>query len=173
MPTDPNHAPPYNQTPILFWWIVGIGVALALLPTVWTALDLQAAGLFLGPDAYNGVFRWWWVELINLYVPAAFRVLVFVALGGWIAATQPAKLAAVARAWRISTIAGGAGALASIGWFTAFAIRPAADVRTLALVEVFFSYLVSRRLLREQLARTEQVGLALVVLGVLLVCLNL
>ena len=84
MPTDPNHAPPYNQTPILFWWIVGIGVALALLPTVWTALDLQAAGLFLGPDAYNGVFRWWWVELINLYVPAAFRVLVFVALGGWI-----------------------------------------------------------------------------------------
>ena len=84
MPTDPTEIPPRSHTPPLFWLIVGSFVALALLPTVWTALDLWAAALFLGPDAYNDVFRWWWVELINLYVPALFRVLVFVALGGWL-----------------------------------------------------------------------------------------
>jgi hypothetical protein len=40
-------------------------------------------------------------------------------------------------------------------------------VRTLGLVEVVFSYLVSRRLLREKLARLESLGLALVLAGLL------
>ncbi len=82
MPTDPPDTVTRSQTPPLFWWIVGSFVVLALLPTTWTTLDLRAAAVFLGPDGYNDVFRWWWVELINLYVPALFRVLVFVALGG-------------------------------------------------------------------------------------------
>jgi drug/metabolite transporter (DMT)-like permease len=56
--------------------------------------------------------------------------------------------------------------MASIGWFTAFALTSAANVRTLGMVEVVFSYLVSRRLLREKLEVAEQAGLALVVLGV-------
>lgn len=71
--------------------MVGGSVALALLPTAWTMLDLRAAGIFLGSDAHNGVFRWWWVELINLYIPAVFRVLVFVALAGWIWASLDAS----------------------------------------------------------------------------------
>lgn len=84
MHTDLSQAEPKKQTPQLFWWIVGGSVALALLPTVWTALDLRAAAVFLGPGAHNEVYRWWWVELINLYVPAVFRVMVFAALAGWI-----------------------------------------------------------------------------------------
>jgi drug/metabolite transporter (DMT)-like permease len=59
------------------------------------------------------------------------------------------------------------GALASIGWFTAFALTTAANVRTLGLAEVVFSYLVSRRLLREKLAPLETLGLALVIAGLL------
>jgi drug/metabolite transporter (DMT)-like permease len=90
-----------------------------------------------------------------------------VLLGGWLAWRAPASLRATATAWRISVIAGAAGALASIGWFTAFALTTAANVRTLGMVEVVFSYLVSRRLLREKLARSEQRGLALVVIGLL------
>ena len=65
------------------------------------------------------------------------------------------------------------GALASIGWFTAFALTTAANVRTLGMVEVVFSYLVSRRLLREKLAPAEQGGLALVVVGLLALGLRL
>jgi uncharacterized membrane protein len=63
--------------------------------------------------------------------------------------------------------------VASLGWFTGFAMRPAADIRTLGLVEVFFSYLVSRRLFQEKLALAEQVGLALVALGLVVVCARL
>jgi drug/metabolite transporter (DMT)-like permease len=96
-----------------------------------------------------------------------------VLLGGWLAWRAPEALRATVSAWRISTVAGAAGALASIGWFTAFALTTAANVRTLGMVEVVFSYLVSRRLLREPLARAEQGGLALVVLGLLALGLQL
>jgi hypothetical protein len=57
---------------------------------------------------------------------------------------SPASLRATATAWHVSLVAGSAGALASVGWFTAFA--PAANVRTLGMVEVVFSYLVSHKL---------------------------
>jgi drug/metabolite transporter (DMT)-like permease len=90
-----------------------------------------------------------------------------VLLGGWLTLRAPHLLRATATAWRVSTLAGAMGALASIGWFTAFALTTAANVRTLGMVEVVFSYLVSRRLLREKLARSEQRGLALVVIGLL------
>lgn len=99
MPNDPSeHDQPLSQTPTLFWWIVGACTALALLPTAWTVLDLRAAALFLGAEAYTGVAEWWWVELINLYVPAVFRVVVFVALGGWIWASFRAN----GKPWRLS-----------------------------------------------------------------------
>jgi lipid A 4'-phosphatase len=73
-----------SETPRLFWWIVGVSVALALIPTVWTAIDLQTAGLFIGDSATINTRSWFWVELINLYIPAAFRVVVLTALAGWI-----------------------------------------------------------------------------------------
>ncbi len=96
-----------------------------------------------------------------------------VLLGGWLAWRARDALRATVSAWRISTVAGAAGALASIGWFTAFALTTAANVRTLGMVEVVFSYLVSRRLLRERLAPAEQGGLALVVAGLLALGLQL
>lgn len=83
----------------------------------------------------------------------------------WLGLRSPRTLRIIAGAWRISSLAGLAGALASIGWFTAFSMRSAAEVRTLGLVEVFFSYLVSRRLMREELSRNEKWGLLLVLLG--------
>jgi drug/metabolite transporter (DMT)-like permease len=94
-------------------------------------------------------------------------------LGGWLALRSPASLRATASAWRVSTIAGMTGALASFGWFTAFALSSVANVRTLGLVEVVFSYLVSRRLMREKLAPVDQAGLILVVVGLLSLCLAL
>jgi drug/metabolite transporter (DMT)-like permease len=57
------------------------------------------------------------------------------------------------------------GAAASAGWFTAFALEPAAHVRTLGLVELVFSYAVSRRLFAEKVSRTELAGMALIAAG--------
>ncbi|HEY8359219.1 MAG TPA: DMT family transporter [Ramlibacter sp.] len=102
-----------------------------------------------------------------LFAQAAQSLL----LGGWLAARSPASLRATVTAWRVSLLAGGCGALASLCWFTAFALTTAANVRTLGMVEVVFSYLVSHRLLREKLQLGEQVGLGLVVAGLL--CLGL
>jgi drug/metabolite transporter (DMT)-like permease len=88
-----------------------------------------------------------------------------IALGGWLAWRAPDALLATARAWRISTLAGGTGALASVGWFTAFALTTAANVRTLGMVEVLFSLAVSHRLMNERLTRAERAGLVLVCAG--------
>ena len=87
-------------------------------------------------------------------------------LGGWLLAREPAALRATAAAWRVSILAGATGAFASAGWFTAFALTSAANVRTLGMVEVVFSYLVSHRLLREKLTGAEKAGLLLVLVGV-------
>lgn len=72
------------RTPILFWWIVGGMLALAVVPTVWTGLDLWAAALFIGDTAQVHAVHWWWVKLINAYVPAAFRVVVLIAFVAWL-----------------------------------------------------------------------------------------
>jgi len=44
---------------------------------VWTSVDLFFAGLFAGPQKQLEARDWWWVELINLYVPLVFRWIVF------------------------------------------------------------------------------------------------
>ena len=61
---------------------------------------------------------------------------------------------------------------ASAGWFTAFAIEAAANVRTLGLVELLFAYLVSLKLFRERLSRLEMAGMGLIALGIVGVTLG-
>jgi drug/metabolite transporter (DMT)-like permease len=90
-------------------------------------------------------------------------------LGGWLLAREARIVRKVFAAWRVSLFAGFMGAAASAGWFTAFAIAPAAHVRTLGLVELVFSYAVSRRLFRERLTRLELAGMALLALGVAII----
>jgi drug/metabolite transporter (DMT)-like permease len=94
-------------------------------------------------------------------------------LGGWIAWRDVQTLRRILRAWRISTLAGAMGAAASICWFTAFALRPVADVKTLGMIEVVFSYAVSRKLFDEALSRREKIGLLLLTLGLAVICTQL
>jgi drug/metabolite transporter (DMT)-like permease len=75
--------------------------------------------------------------------------------------------------WKSSLQAGFLGAFASQFWFLGFALTSAANVRTLALVEVFFAQIVSRKLFAEAHALREYVGMALMVIGVGLVLINL
>ena len=102
----------------------------------------------------------------------AAQIIQTVLLGGWLLAREPAVVGRVLRAWRPSLLAGFMGAAASAGWFTAFAIEPAAHVRTLGLIELVFSYAVSRKLFREKLSRRELAGMALLALGVVLISLK-
>ena len=103
---------------------------------------------------------------------AAALALQTAALGGWLLARSPATVAGVVREWRPSLFAGFMGAAASAGWFTAFAIEPAANVRTLGLIELIFAYVVSLKLFRERLSRLELAGMALIALGIIGVTLG-
>ena len=100
------------------------------------------------------------------------QTLQSIVLGAWVAFKTPQGIRPIFRAWRISLLAGSMGAAASLAWFTAYAMQSAAAVRTLGMVEVVFSYLVSRRMLSEQFNRAELLGMALLVLGLVLICLQ-
>ena len=95
-----------------------------------------------------------------------------VVLGVWIAWKTPEGIRPVLRAWRVSLLAGSMGAAASLAWFTAYAMQDAAAVRTLGMVEVVFSYVVSRRILSESFSNTEKIGMFLMVAGLVLICLQ-
>ena len=103
---------------------------------------------------------------------AAALALQTLVLGGWLLARSPQVVAGALREWRPSLFAGFMGAAASAGWFTAFAIEAAANVRTLGLVELIFSYVVSLKLFREKLSAMELGGMALIALGIVIVTLG-
>jgi len=79
------------------------------------------------------------------------------------------SLLATLKAWRPSLLAGALGAFASQAWFLAFAVESAARVRTLALVEIIFAQLLSKRLFSQQTNKQEWFGMFLLIVGVVLV----
>ena len=86
----------------------------------------------------------------------------------YLAARDRPVLAAIARAWRQSLFAGCMGAVASEFWFLAFALTSAANVRTLALVEVLFAQFATAIVFKQGTSEREASGLALVIAGVVL-----
>jgi drug/metabolite transporter (DMT)-like permease len=95
-----------------------------------------------------------------------------VTLAAWLAARDRRGLRVVVSEWRTSLLAGAMGALASTGWLVAFAMRNAADVRTVGLAEVVYGYVVSRRFLAERVSGRELAGIALIAAGIVLVSLG-
>ncbi|KAA2235814.1 DMT family transporter [Salinarimonas soli] len=87
-------------------------------------------------------------------------------LTAWLLALDRPALTGSLRAWRPSIAAGFLGALASQFWFLGFALTTAANVRTLALVEVLMAQAVSRRLFAQGTSGREWLGLVLVTGGV-------
>ncbi|MBB4040557.1 drug/metabolite transporter (DMT)-like permease [Microvirga flocculans] len=75
-------------------------------------------------------------------------------------------------AWCPSLGAGFLGALASQFWFIGFALTTAANVRTLALVEVLMAQAVSHRFLAQATTKREVAGMLLILGGVALLLLS-
>ena len=86
--------------------------------------------------------------------------------GLWFAFPGRSAWRGVLRHLRPSLGAGFLGALASQFWFLGFALTAAANVRTLALIEVPLAALVSRRLFAEGTRPSQIAGMALIVVGV-------
>jgi drug/metabolite transporter (DMT)-like permease len=135
-----------------------------------TVVGLVSGALFgLSAIGYRGAILS--LQLPNFVVAATFTVTVGLiiqaaVLSLYLALREPKVLHAIARAWRPSLFAGFMGAFASEFWFLAFAITTAANVRTLALVEVLFAQGVTRFVFKQPTTQRELVGIGLVVIGV-------
>ena len=81
-------------------------------------------------------------------------------------ARAPDVLKAILNLWKPSLLAGFMGAFASQFWFLALALTAAANVRTLALVEVLFAQGVAYYSLKQPLSARELGGIVLIVIGV-------
>jgi len=137
---------------------IGSGALFAI-----TAVGYRGATVALAEPnpAIAGAYTLVWAQTIQT-----------VLLGGYLYVKQREKLAAVLGAWRMSMLAGLMGAAASAGWFTAFAMRNAADVRALGLIEVFFSYALARRMFGERTSVLEGTGMVLLTVGLAVLCLQ-
>ncbi len=101
----------------------------------------------------------------TLVVGLIFQVLL---MTGYLLVRDRKTLVALFQAWRPSMTAGFMGAFASQMWFLAFALESAAKIRTLALVEILFAQILSRRAFQQGLASREAVGIGLIIVGVIL-----
>jgi len=108
------------------------------------------------------------------FVTAASYTLVFgllvqtLVLTTYLLARAPGVLRAIVGLWKPSLFAGFTGAFASQFWFLAFALTAAANVRTLALVEVLFAQAVAYYSFKQPISARELFGIVLIVIGVAL-----
>jgi drug/metabolite transporter (DMT)-like permease len=137
-----------------------------------TLVGLASAAAFaLSANGYRGAIIT--VQDVS-FVTAATYTLVFglllqtLVLTVYLLARAPGVLKAIVRMWKPSLLAGFMGAFASQFWFLAFALTAAANVRTLALVEVLFAQGVAHYSLKQPLSVRELLGIVLIVIGVAL-----
>ena len=137
-----------------------------------TVLGLVAAATFaLSAIGFRGAI----ITISGVsFVTAASYTLVFglfvqtLVLTVYLLARAPGVLKAILGLWKPSMLAGFTGAFASQFWFLAFALTAAANVRTLALVEVLFAQAVAYYSFKQPLSARELAGIALIVIGVAL-----
>ena len=135
-----------------------------------TVIGLLSGSLFaLSAIGYRGAILA--LELPHFVMAATFTLAVglvmqAVMLTVYLALRDPRVLAAIAKAWQPSLFAGFMGAFDSEFWFLGFAITTAANVRTLALVEVLFAQGVSKFIFKQPTTKREAAGIVLVVIGV-------
>ncbi|WP_213288837.1 EamA family transporter [Bradyrhizobium sp. sGM-13] len=137
-----------------------------------TIVGLVAAGFFaLSAVGFRGAV----ISVPGVtFVTAASCTLVFglfvqtLVLTIYLLARAPDVLKAILRLWKPSMLAGFMGAFASQFWFLALALTAAANVRTLALVEVLFAQAVSYYSFKQPMSARELSGIVLIVVGVAL-----
>lgn len=135
-----------------------------------TLLGLVAASFFaLSAVGYRGA-------ILNLtdvsFVTAASLTLVAtllmqtIVLSAWLIVRSPGTMTEIFRLWKPSMFAGFTGSFASLFWFLAFALTAAANVRTLALVEVLFAQGVAYYSMKQPISLREVSGIVLILVGV-------
>lgn len=112
----------------------------------------------------------------NFMVQAAVTLVWTISLqtlvmGLWMLWKDRAEIGRIARAWKVSLLAGLAGATASFGWFMAMTLQQAAVVKALAQVEMLFTFAAAVLFFQERINRLETAGCVLIVAGILVLLL--
>lgn len=173
-----------DSLPLLSW----LGIMLATSGVIWAALPREegfsglrgeatpmilgvVGGAFFGLSSLafraailtlGDVAPW----MAALHVMCFVLVVQSVIMLAWLRLSAPQALRATLAQWRPSLGAGFAGALATLFWFTGFALTAAANVRTLALIEMPLAAFLNRRVSGRALGRREWTGIALVAVGI-------
>ena len=153
-PRQPGAQFEWRSKAALYGLICGACFAIATVGFRGAAIELEAPSALL-----SGAW--------GVFVAQCMQTIAMVA---WFAWRDPGVLVRIAKAWRVSLVAGCMGSAASLAWFSAYALQSAASVRTLGMVEVIFSYVVSRRFLKEHLRLNEKWGIALMLVGIVIIC---
>jgi drug/metabolite transporter (DMT)-like permease len=137
-----------------------------------TIIGLVAAAAFaLSAIGYRGAIIT--VPRVSFVTAATFTLVLglflqTVILTIYLLLRAPKILKAILGLWRPSMLAGFMGAFASQFWFLAFALTAAANVRTLALIEVLFAQAVAYYSFKQPVSVRELSGIVLIVVGVAL-----
>ncbi len=137
------------------------GLASGLLFGI-SAIAYRAASLSLGGP--NFVVQ----GTLTLAFVIVFQTAIMAA---WMAWKERGEFSRIASAWKPSMLAGLAGAIASLGWFTAMTLQNAAVVKALAQVEMLFTFTASVFFFKETINRMEIAGCALIVAGIVVLVL--
>jgi len=136
-------------------------------------LGLSSAALFAASAiGYRGAILA--LHQVSFVLGATFSLAVGLSLQTllllvWLVFFNRRILAALARLWKPSLLAGFSGAAASQCWFLAFALASAASVRTLALVEILFAQGVTHFFFRQKTSLREASGIVLLLAGAILI----
>ncbi|OXT01777.1 hypothetical protein B7H23_02130 [Notoacmeibacter marinus] len=150
----------------LFTPTAGIGLASGLFFGV-AAVGYRAASLSIEPSLPSPDFM----------IQASFVLLWAIALQTvtmaiWMALRERHEFAAVARAWKPSMLVGLVGALASFGWFAAMTLQQAALVKSLAQIEMLFTFASTVLIFRERVTAREVIGCIFIVTGIVVLLIT-
>ena len=136
--------------PALLGLLAGLGFGIAAIGFRGAIVSLEGGGFVLRATT---------ILVLALSLQTTI-LMIFMAL------RDRAALLGSLRVWRSSLGAGFLGAFASQCWFIGFALTTAANVRTLALIEVIMEQLVARYWFGQRAAPRQLLGMAVILLGV-------
>ena len=101
----------------------------------------------------------------------SFIAIIFqtILVGFYLLLFKKDQLFAVIKFWRPSLPAGLCGTGATFGWFVAFGLTTAAEVRAVGQIELIFSILISIIFFREKIRKTELFGIILLGISILII----
>ena len=142
---------------------VGAGLGFALT-SIWVKMGVlhMVSGLNGGMGGAHDTIL---AALVVLVITQAGQVAM---QGGWLLARDPEEIGRVLRAWRVAAPVGVLASLGSACQFTAMSLAPVALVRTVAQVEVFFTFGFSKLYLKETVRPGDVAALFAIGAGVAL-----